>query len=122
MAKRYSELVYAGELADNGRSGRAYAGNDRAVLMALGIGSSFSAVVIFSLYVHSQEVLALYRMPANLLLLCPLVLYWLSRIWLKAHRGDLHEDPITFAMRDPVSYIVAAISMAIIAGSMVRLG
>jgi 4-hydroxybenzoate polyprenyltransferase/phosphoserine phosphatase len=122
MAKRYSELVHAEELIKSGNSGRAYHTTDRELISALGIGSCFSAVVILSLYVHSQEILTLYRRPEPLLLLCPIVLYWLSRIWLKAHRGELHEDPVTLAIRDPLSYTLAAITLVIIAFSIVKLG
>jgi 4-hydroxybenzoate polyprenyltransferase/phosphoserine phosphatase len=122
MAKRYSELLHAEELVKSGNSGRAYRPADRELISALGIGSSFSSVVILSLYVHSQEILALYRRPGPLLLLCPVVLYWLSRIWLRAHRGELHEDPVTLAIRDPLSYTLAAITLAIVALSVVRLG
>lgn len=122
MAKRYSELVHAEHLVKSGQSGRGYIGNDREVLMALGVASSFAAVVILSLYVQSKEVWLLYRWPAPLLLLCPMILYWLSRVWLKAHRGDLQDDPITLAMRDPVSYAVGAAAALAIALSMFRLG
>ena len=122
MAKRYSELLHAEELVKSGNSGRAYRPSDRELISTLGIGSCFSSVVIFALYVHSQEILSLYRRPAPLLLICPVVLYWLSRVWLRAHRGELHEDPVTLAMRDPVSYLLAAVTLAIIALSMVRLG
>jgi hypothetical protein len=83
---------------------------DRELLLSLGVGSSFSAVVIFSLYVHSQDVRLLYSSPEFLFLLCPIVLYWLSRNWLLAHRGELKEDPVTLAIRDPVSYGVALAS------------
>jgi 4-hydroxybenzoate polyprenyltransferase len=121
MAKRYSELVHADELVKSGQSGRGYIGNDREVLLAFGVASSFAAVVILSLYVHSQEVGILYRRPGPLLLLCPILLYWLSRIWLKAHRGDLHDDPITLAIRDPVSYAVGGASAVAIALSILRL-
>ena len=79
-------------------------------------------MVILSLYVHSQEILALYRRPGPLLLLCPVVLYWLSRVWLRAHRGELHEDPVTLAIRDPLSYTLAAIMLVIIALSVVKWG
>ncbi len=108
MAKRYSELLHASDLVKTGNSGRGYRAGDRELLLSLGVGSSFSAVVIFSLYVHSQDVRLLYSSPEFLFLLCPIVLYWLSRTWLLAHRGELKEDPVTLAIRDPVSYGVAA--------------
>lgn len=121
MAKRYSELVHANNLITSGNSGRGYRVDDRELLLALGVGSSFSAVVILSLYVHSQDVRVLYLSPEYLFLLCPIVLYWLSRTWLQAHRGELKEDPVTLAIRDPVSYGVALASLVAIAASMMRI-
>jgi 4-hydroxybenzoate polyprenyltransferase and related prenyltransferases len=118
MAKRYSELVHASDLIEAGNSGRGYRTGDRELLLSLGVGSSFSAVVILSLYVHSQDVLALYSSPEFLFLLCPIVLYWLSRTWLMAHRGELKEDPVTLAIRDRVSYAVGFVSALVIAASM----
>jgi 4-hydroxybenzoate polyprenyltransferase len=120
MAKRYSELLHASDLVKTGKSGRGYHTGDRELLLALGVGSSFSAVVIFSLYVHSRDVLLLYSSPELLFLLSPIVLYWLSRNWLLAHRGELKEDPVTLAIRDPVSYGVAAISAVVITASMIH--
>ena len=102
MAKRYSELLHASDLVATGNSGRGYHGGDRELLLALGVGSSFSAVVIFSLYVHSQDVRLLYFSPELLFLLCPIVLYWLGRTWLLAHRGELKEDPVTLAIAIPL--------------------
>jgi 4-hydroxybenzoate polyprenyltransferase/phosphoserine phosphatase len=121
MAKRYSELLHASDLVNAGNSGRGYHTGDRELLLALGVGSSFSAVVIFSLYVHSQDVGLLYSSPEFLFLLCPIILYWLSRTWLLAHRGELKEDPVTLAIRDPVSYGVALASAAVIAASMIHM-
>jgi 4-hydroxybenzoate polyprenyltransferase/phosphoserine phosphatase len=120
MAKRYSELLSAGDLVRTGNSGRGYHLGDRELLLSLGVGSSFSAVVIFSLYVHSPDVRLLYSSPELLFLLCPIVLYWLSRNWLLAHRGELKEDPVTLAIRDPVSYGVAAAAAVVIAGSLMH--
>lgn len=121
MAKRYSELLHADNLVSAGNSGRGYRVDDRDLLLSLGVGSSFSAVVILSLYVHSQEVRLLYLSPEYLFLLCPIVLYWLSRTWLQAHRGELNEDPVTLALRDRVSYGVALASAAVIAASMISM-
>ncbi|HMK29972.1 MAG TPA: UbiA family prenyltransferase [Terriglobales bacterium] len=122
MAKRYSELVNAEQLVESGNSGRGYITGDKDVLLSLGVASSFAAIVIFSLYVHSPEVVVLYHNPAPLLLLCPIILYWLSRVWLQAHRGELHEDPVTLAIRDPVSYAVAAACIVVILASMMKSG
>jgi len=120
MAKRYSELLHANDLVASGNSGRGYRLHDRELLLAFGVGSSFSAVVILSLYVHSQDVLVLYSSPEWLLLLCPIVLYWLGRTWLLAHRGELKEDPVTLAIRDRASYAVAFAAAIVIAASMIH--
>lgn len=120
MAKRYSELVHASELADSGNSGRNYRASDRELLMNIGMASCFSAIVILSLYVHSNEVMALYQRPGLLLLLCPLILYWSCRVWLKAHRGDLNEDPVSLALSDPISYCVAAAGFAVMLASSIK--
>jgi len=121
MAKRYSELLHANDLVASGKSGRGYRVDDRELLLSLGVGSTFSSVVILSLYVHSPEVRVLYPAPEYLFLLCPIVLYWLSRNWLMAHRGELREDPVTLAIRDRVSYGVAFASAIVIAASMVSM-
>ena len=120
MAKRYSELLHAGGLVTAGNSGRGYHTGDRELLLSLGVGSSFAAVVIFSLYVHSPDVGLLYSSPEILFLLCPIILYWLSRNWLLAHRGELKEDPVTLAIRDRVSYAVALAAGVVITASMVH--
>jgi 4-hydroxybenzoate polyprenyltransferase len=119
MAKRYSELLHANDLVASGNSGRGYRVHDRELLLAFGVGSSFSAVVVFSLYVQSRDVRVLYSSPEWLLLLCPIVLYWLGRTWLLAHRGELKEDPVTLAIRDRVSYVVALAGAIVIAASMI---
>jgi 4-hydroxybenzoate polyprenyltransferase/phosphoserine phosphatase len=121
MAKRYSELLHARDLVKSGNSGRGYRADDRELLLALGVGSSFSAVVILSLYVHGTDVRMLYLSPEYLFLLCPIVLYWLARTWLLAHRGELKEDPVTLAIRDRVSYAVAMGAAIVITASMVNL-
>jgi len=122
MAKRYSELVHADQLVNSGESGRGYIANDRELILVLGVGSTFASVVILSLYVHSQDVGLLYRNPQPLLLISPIILYWMSHIWLKAHRGELNEDPVTFALRDRLSYAVGFAAVLAIAASVWGIG
>jgi hypothetical protein len=54
-------------------------------------------------------VVALYRNPLLLWLVCPLLLFWTSRMWLLAHRGRIHDDPIVATVRDPVSYLIGVL-------------
>jgi len=49
-----------------------------------------------------------------LLLVCPLLLFWISRVWLIAHRGQMHDDPIVFALKDRVSYLIGALTLGVV--------
>src|SRR5262249_3149498 len=100
MAKRYSELIHAQDLVTTGHSGRGYQTSDREVIAVLGIGAALCSVVIFCLYIESRDVLNLYAHPEPLLLIAPVLLYWITRTWLRAHRGELQDDPLTLALRD----------------------
>jgi 4-hydroxybenzoate polyprenyltransferase len=115
MAKRHSELQRASKFVEEGNSGRGYLVQDREMLSMFGIASSFAAVVILCLYARSPEVSALYNNPAQLLWLCPVVLYWLSRVWLLAGRGELDHDPVMFAVRDRTSWVLGGIAVVILA-------
>ena len=81
---------------------------DLELVAMLGIASGFMAVMVMALYVNSKEVQSLYRHHTLLLMVCPLLLYWISRIWLIAHRGQMHSDPIVFALKDRASYFIGA--------------
>lgn len=117
MAKRHSELQRAGSLVEGGKSGRGYVTSDRELLSIFGVASSFAAVVILCLYLRSPEVNVLYGNPSQLLWLCPLVLYWLTRIWLLAGRGQLDVDPVLFAVRDRTSWVLGGLALVILAVS-----
>jgi 4-hydroxybenzoate polyprenyltransferase/phosphoserine phosphatase len=106
LAKRYSELKHAAILLDTGNSGRGYRAEDSPLLSTMGVASAFASVIVFSFYTRSPEVSHLYPHPQPLLLIAPMLLYWLVRVWLQAGRGELKEDPVTLAVRDPMSYIV----------------
>ena len=106
LAKRYSELMHAKALVAAGNSGRGYRAVDSPLLSVMGVASAFSAIIVFSLYTRSAEVSHLYPHPEPLLLIAPILLYWMMRLWMRAGRGDLQEDPVTLAMRDPMSYVV----------------
>jgi 4-hydroxybenzoate polyprenyltransferase len=75
--------------------------------------SSYLAVLVLALYMHAPEVETHYARPEVLWWVLPCVLYWISRIWLLAARGELKEDAIAFALRDGASYATAIIIAAI---------
>ena len=107
--KRENELVRIGgtEKAHNTRRG--YHGDDKEAIKAMGIASSFSSAIVLSLYIDSNAANALYQIPALLWSVVPLYLFWICRVWLFACRGEVHDDPIVFASKDWVSWLVFSI-------------
>ena len=72
------------------------------------------SVLVLALYINSEEIRELYQRPEVIWLLCPLLLYWISRVWLGAHRGKLHDDPVVFALKDRVSRLVILVGVVIV--------
>ena len=93
---------------------RGYVSEDMEWLRTMGSASAYLAVLVLALYLNSDEVVKLYRKPAVLFLVCPLMLYWTSRMWLLAHRGRINEDPIVAAARDPSSYAVGILVLLVL--------
>jgi 4-hydroxybenzoate polyprenyltransferase len=111
--KRFSELEELRSRNVDAKDGRGYHVGDVAALAQFGSASAFMAVVVYCLYISSPSVDSLYRHPDFLWLMCPLLIYWLSRAWLFAHRGWVNSDPIVFAFRDRASYLVAIACLAV---------
>lgn len=116
LVKRYTELH---SLLRDGKSrvARGYAVEDLGLVQSLGAASGYLSVLVLALYINSTASEALYRHPQILWLLCPALLYWLSRTWLIAHRGAMHDDPVVFALTDNVSRIVLALCAAVVIGA-----
>ncbi len=112
--KRYSELLLMQSMKREGSKGRGYLVVDREQVAHLGTSAGYISVLVLALYINSREVFSLYTKPELLWFICPVLLYWVSRVWMIAHRGNLHEDPIVFALRDKVSYLVGAMCAACI--------
>ena len=117
LLKRYVEL--ADLLANGGgrASGRGYGVDDLPLLQSLGAASGYIAVMVLALYINSPESLALYHHPQVLWLLCPVLLYWVSRVWVVAHRGGMNDDPVIFAVTDRVSQLAIALCAVIVLGA-----
>lgn len=76
-------------------------------MMAMfGCASAFLSVMVFALYINNDDTRNQYVTPEILWLICPLLLYMITRIWLLAARGQIEEDPIVFALKDRVSQAV----------------
>lgn len=106
LLKRYTELDSARNSGKEKAAGRGYGTADLPLLQSLGAASGYISVMVLALYINSPESLRLYSRPQVLWLLCPLLLYWISRAWIIAHRGRMHDDPVVFAATDRGSQII----------------
>lgn len=113
--KRQAELVQ--QAPGTKPAARGYEAGDLPLLREIALVSGFSAVVVFALYISSEDVLRLYSMPEMLWLICPLLLYWIGRMVLMTHRGWMADDPIVFAARDWPSWLVVLLSVGIVIGA-----
>jgi 4-hydroxybenzoate polyprenyltransferase len=114
MLARYGELR-GSRLSGTRRATRAvaYRPGDLDILAGFGLAGSYMAVLILALYALTPEAHAAFRSPEALWILCPLLLYWIGRVWVYARRGRVPEDPILFALQDRVSGYVAVASVGI---------
>ena len=112
LMKRYTDLLVA-EKDEKQITGRGYSTMDLEVVLASGIASGQLSLLVFSLYVTSDSVSLLYKQPDFLWLIIPCLFYWITRMWLRTHRGKMTDDPIVFTFKDSVSYIIAGIIILI---------
>ena len=108
IVKRYSEMVAVQLQNMDKAAGRGYFVTDLPVLMSLGSAAGYCAILILALYVNSPDVTVMYSNRWALWMILPPLLYWISRTWMKAHRGELHDDPVVFAATDKQSWAIAA--------------
>lgn len=112
IVKRFSELQNLqaqGALVANGRG---YLLADIEQLRSFGTVSGLAAVLVFALYINSYDVTGLYRHPARLWLIVPLLLWWIFRVWLLASRGQLDEDPVIYAVTNRKSLLIGLVIAA----------
>jgi 4-hydroxybenzoate polyprenyltransferase/phosphoserine phosphatase len=112
--KRCSELIMMVATNATHYSGRAYVNGDVDLLRSVGTSSGYLSVLVLALYINSSEVSQLYKHPAILWGIGPCLLYWLTRMWFLAHRGEMRDDPIVFAVKDVNSYVVGVIIALVI--------
>ncbi|MDP3607583.1 MAG: UbiA family prenyltransferase [Methylophilus sp.] len=118
MVKRYSELLITLQANKKEPAGRGYSVEDLPVLMAIGVSAGLGSVLILALYINSPETNQMYPNTMWLWLIPPIILYWTSRMWMKAHRGQVDDDPVVFAARDWQSLTVIALSACIFAAAL----
>jgi H+/Cl- antiporter ClcA len=106
LVKRCAELVSLSQNEKKATRGRDYRVTDLMVLWPLGIGAGVSAVVIFGLFISAPETQARYATPQLLWLVAIGLIYWIARLWVKTSRGEMHDDPIIYAIKDYGSRVV----------------
>lgn len=112
LVKRCSELVTLKIAGGTQTSGRDYSVRDLVVLWPLGVGAAMSAVVVFGLFINAPDTADRYAGPLLLWLVALGLIYWLSRLWIKTARGEMHDDPVVYAIKDQASRIVVVMMAA----------
>jgi hypothetical protein len=104
FAKRFTELERLAAKGGERSPGRGYAVADRPVVLAFGVSLSAAAILVMVMYLIEEAFLAKYYSAPHLLWALPIILaLWLGRVWLLCGRGELNDDPVAFAVKDPVS-------------------
>lgn len=110
ILKRYSELASVQQKGQMKKiPGRGYSTTDLETLRLMGTTSGYMSVLVVALYINSEQVKALYSHSPMLWAVCPLLLYWVSRLWLLAGRGQVQDDPLLFTLTDGISQLIGAL-------------
>jgi len=114
FVKRFSELESLRERGKTVSNGRGYFVTDLEQLRALGTGAAYAAVVVMTFYISNPETNSLYSHPIRLWLMVPVLLLWLSQVWMLASRGEMHDDPVVFAITDKRSLLLGVLMAVVI--------
>lgn len=116
--KRYAELVDGVASGRAMATGRGYHVDDRSIVANIMVSSGLISILVLALYANSEPVQKLYHYPEFLWGVCLVLLYWTNRVALLTHRGEMHDDPVVFAMRDRTSLCcVMIVGLLAVAGA-----
>jgi len=110
FVKRYTELMAQVKIGNDHAHGRGYKVSDSLIVQILGTSAGYLSVLVMALYIQSEDMMNLYAQPTVIWFAIPLLLFWISWVWLKATRGLMHDDPIVFAIKDKASIFVAVLT------------
>jgi len=110
FVKRYTELMAQVKIGNDHAHGRGYKVSDSLIVQILGTSAGYLSVLVMALYIQSEDMMNLYAQPTAIWFAIPLLLFWISWVWLKATRGLMHDDPIVFAIKDKASIFVAVLT------------
>lgn len=122
FVKRYAELQLQAVSGTQKVHGRGYYTSDEQLVQTLGVCAGYAAAVVLALYLNSDNVLMLYLWPEVMWGAVPVLLFWVSWIWMQAHRGQMHDDPLVFAVQDHASQLAGlAFGALLVLGTVGRL-
>jgi 4-hydroxybenzoate polyprenyltransferase len=123
MAKRNTEVLASAENVNTTIPGRGYASSDAPLILALGMGTGISAVLVMILYlIEDAYPRQFYAHPALLWALPAILFLFIGRVWLLSERGQMHDDPVAFALKDRVSLLLGLLMSLALAASFIRFG
>lgn len=111
LVKRCSELVSLRAADIEAAKGRDYRTSDLVILWPLGVGTAVSSVVIFGLFISASVTRERYATPEALWIVALGLIYWMTRLWIKTARGEMHDDPIVYALKNSGSRLTIAVSI-----------
>ncbi len=114
FVKRYAELELQLHSGKQKVHGRGYYTSDASLIQTLGITSGYAAVLLLALYLNSDAVLKLYKTVEFIWVAVPILLFWVSWMWMQAHRGNMHDDPLVFAVKDRGSLLAGILFSAVL--------
>jgi 4-hydroxybenzoate polyprenyltransferase len=115
ILKRHVELSkYSNNYENSNILGRGYIFSDLNIITILGVSSACISVLVLALYINDPNIYILYANPYYIWLICPILLGWISRIWILSGRGNICDDPVLFALRDPISHLMIILSLVIL--------
>ena len=114
FVKRYAELEIQIKRGKEKIQGRGYLSADAPLIQTIGVAGGYASVLVLALYLNSDAVIKLYRAPEVIWGVVPVMLFWVSWMWMQAHRGNMHDDPLIFAIKDRVSLAAGALFALII--------
>ena len=109
FVKRYTELEMQLLQGHQTLIGRGYYTTDAPLIQILGLSAGFAATLVMAFYLNSNDVLKLYHTPLLVWGTIPPLVFWISWMWIQAHRGLMHDDPLLFAIKDKASLFAGAV-------------
>jgi 4-hydroxybenzoate polyprenyltransferase/phosphoserine phosphatase len=114
FVKRYAELLIQSHSGKHKVHGRGYYTTDEPLVLNMGVTAGYASAVVLALYLNSDNVLMLYEQPEAVWGAVPVLLFWISWIWMQAHRGNMHDDPLVFAVKDRASRLAGLVFGAVL--------